>query len=302
MLTTLAHIPRLGRVPGKPPPPSAGCRARRWAVDTAALVLLLPWGSSGPALAEIDPHAVFTSRCGACHTVGHGDDVGPDLAGVTERHEREWLIPFIQSSQTVIQSGDPTARELYERFQQQKMPDHPYSAEDIGRILDYIEAGGPDALEPRVRPATEAGAKEIVEGRELFFGRRAFAAGGAACATCHSVGDRTKTLRGSLGGDLMGVYGRYHDRELTRALLLLDSAVMRELYRTRPLDDAEIFCIKAFLAHCEGAVDIEIPEGTATLQGSAGNLPLLGLPLAVILGLVGDGWHRRREQRRAGSV
>src|SRR3989475_739547 len=35
---------------------------------------------------------VFQSRCSACHTVGKGDTVGPDPAGVTTRRERSWQI------------------------------------------------------------------------------------------------------------------------------------------------------------------------------------------------------------------
>ena len=52
--------------------------------------------------------------CAACHTIGKGKLIGPDLKGVTERHERDWLYSFIRSSQTMIKNGDEVAVKLFE--------------------------------------------------------------------------------------------------------------------------------------------------------------------------------------------
>jgi protein SCO1/2 len=38
---------------------------------------------------------LFQSRCSACHTIGQGDRVRPDLAGVTTRRERAWLVCYL---------------------------------------------------------------------------------------------------------------------------------------------------------------------------------------------------------------
>src|ERR1043166_7153940 len=38
---------------------------------------------------------LFRSRCSACHTIGKGDGVGPDLAGVTTRRDRAWLTRYL---------------------------------------------------------------------------------------------------------------------------------------------------------------------------------------------------------------
>ena len=32
---------------------------------------------------------IFATHCAACHTIGHGDKIGPDLLGVTNVRERE---------------------------------------------------------------------------------------------------------------------------------------------------------------------------------------------------------------------
>lgn len=246
--------------------------------------------------ADFDAEAVFTTRCGACHTVGRGDDVGPDLAGVTERRDRDWLIPFIRSSQSVIASGDEVATELFERFGQTTMPDHPYSDEEIHLLLDYIEAGGPGDQVPRVRPAMDAVPEEVERGRRLFFGWEAFSAGGAACAHCHSVTGDGATL----GGDLQDVYTRYQDREITRALIQMVDPVMDEAYRHRPLTDEENFALKAFL--CRVSAGETSDEGQQRAQGGT-LVPWVGGSLALILVVLGDGrehWRRRNgEEDRA---
>src|SRR4051812_31211481 len=59
---------------------------------------------------------IFTTRCMACHTFGKGVKVGPDLKGVTERRQRAWLLKFIRSSQSVIDSGDEIATGLFAQF------------------------------------------------------------------------------------------------------------------------------------------------------------------------------------------
>lgn len=247
--------------------------------------------------ADFDPEAVFTARCGACHTVGRGDDVGPDLAGVTERRDRDWLVPFIRSSQSVIASGDEVATELFERFGQTTMPDHPYSDEEIHRLLDYIEAGGPGDRVPRVRPAIDASPEEVELGRRLFFGREGFSAGGAACADCHSVTGDGATLAGSLGGDLQDVYTRYQDREITRALIQMVDPVMDEAYRHRPLTDEENFALKAFL--CRVSAGETPDEGHQRAQGGT-FVPWAGVSLALLLVALGDG--REHWRRRNGSA
>ncbi len=39
---------------------------------------------------------IFATHCAACHTVGHGVKIGPDLQGVTNTRDRAWLLHFIQ--------------------------------------------------------------------------------------------------------------------------------------------------------------------------------------------------------------
>ena len=219
---------------------------RVFAWKVVGLCLLAALVTGGPAAADFSPETVWSSRCGTCHTVGEGDDVGPDLEGVTERREREWLVEFIQSPTSMISSGDEVAMALFEQFGGQKMPDHSYTPEEIDQRLDWIEAGGPEDPGPKVRAASTATAHERHMGRDLFFGARPFEAGGTACATCHTV-DRT-TVSSSLGGDLSRAFERYRDVELSRLLRGMGTPLMAEMYGRRPLTEEEAYCIKAFLA------------------------------------------------------
>ena len=83
--------------------------------------------------------------CKACHTIGGGKLIGPDLKGVNERHSEEWLIRFIRNSQEVIQSGDPVAVQLWEEYNKIPMPPNDMTDEEILAILDYIENYDTDA-------------------------------------------------------------------------------------------------------------------------------------------------------------
>src|SRR4051812_17969223 len=44
---------------------------------------------------------IFMNRCAACHNVNK-KLTGPALAGVDNRHNLDWIVRFVQSSQTVI--------------------------------------------------------------------------------------------------------------------------------------------------------------------------------------------------------
>jgi mono/diheme cytochrome c family protein len=201
-----------------------------------------------PALAAFDAAVAFDARCSTCHSVGRGVVVGPDLRGVSARHDGRWLRSFIRSSQSVIRSGDASAVALFRKFQR-VMPDHPLSDPEIDAVLAYIEAGGP-ASRPSVglRSADSATPREVAHGRDLFLGRVAFTNGGAACVHCHTAGAAHLLGGGSLASDLSRVSERYQDWGMHRALQHEDFPLMRRIYSGRALTEDEVFAVKAFLA------------------------------------------------------
>jgi protein SCO1/2 len=83
---------------------------------------------------------IFATHCAACHTIGHGDKIGPDLQGVTNQRERGWLARFISRPDKMIAAGDPVATELFRKYKQVNMPDLRLADVDINALIDYMQA------------------------------------------------------------------------------------------------------------------------------------------------------------------
>jgi cytochrome c2 len=89
-----------------------------------------------------DGGQLFKTNCGACHTVGKGKLVGPDLKGVQDRHNEEWLLKWVHSSQTLVKAGDKDAVKVFNDNSQIQMPDQSLSDNDVKAVLTYIKTGG----------------------------------------------------------------------------------------------------------------------------------------------------------------
>jgi protein SCO1/2 len=83
---------------------------------------------------------LFATRCAACHTIGHGDGIGPDLLGVTETRDRKWLFRFIQKPEELLSSHDPQATALFNKYKQVQMPNVRLGPEDVDVLISYIAA------------------------------------------------------------------------------------------------------------------------------------------------------------------
>jgi protein SCO1 len=85
---------------------------------------------------------LFATRCAACHTIGHGERIGPDLLGVTGIRDRSWLAHFIQKPDQMLAEKDPLATALYEQYKQVQMPNLRLGPEDTESLVAYLEAQG----------------------------------------------------------------------------------------------------------------------------------------------------------------
>lgn len=228
--------------------------------------------------AEADPsesRKIFTQRCMACHTFGKGVKIGPDLKGVTERRERTWLMRFIRSSQSVIASGDPIATELFQQFKQQQMPDWlDLSEAQIGDLLDWLAASGPDLPEGDSRPAATATVAELARGRRLFHGEERLASGGVACDGCHALANHDARAGGSLGPALSTIYSTYQDGALTQ--ILRRPCVPRQPESSAPafLTPTEAFALKAYLRQIAALSSKASPGRDAATSSEAAGAPL----------------------------
>ncbi len=81
-------------------------------MKSKALWILILIISELPLFAQ-NGENLFKTTCSACHTIGKGILIGPDLANVHMRREKQWIFSFIKSSQSVIKQGDATAVALF---------------------------------------------------------------------------------------------------------------------------------------------------------------------------------------------
>lgn len=94
---------------------------------------------------------LFQNGCMACHSIGGGDRIGPDLLGVTERRQRGWLEKFVLVPDEVLAAGDPLANELLKRYKGVRMPNLGLSREEVGDILAHIDTRTAEARDRQAK-------------------------------------------------------------------------------------------------------------------------------------------------------
>ena len=249
------------------------------AVLTAAVAGLPSMASAQQTAAQL--YAV----CGACHTVGGGTRVGPDLAGVSDRRTEEWLLAFIKSSQTQIRAGDPAATQLFAQFNRVIMPDQALSDDQIRSILAYIKDGGP-TVSRYTRPISPA---DIQHGQDLYQGLARLQNGGAACNSCHEVRNDAVIGGGILAKDLTNVFSRIGGNGVGQILGAAPFPVMERAYADSPLTPDEIHAMVAFLQHADSEGAFQQPRDYGWLLVLSGSGVFAGLLL--VYGLM---WMRRK--------
>lgn len=91
-----------------------------------------------PALASQGERLFTAKGCMACHTVGRGELVGPDLKGVTERRPLDWLRRFITQPSAMLRS-DSLAKQLLAQYKNVPMPDLPLRDTEVDALIHYLK-------------------------------------------------------------------------------------------------------------------------------------------------------------------
>jgi len=95
--------------------------------------------STEAASLNLDPgQYLFTKKCGACHTVGQGDKIGPDLLGVADARNRDWLMRKIQTPEQLLAEKDPITMALAEKYGHVTMPNLRIADEDANHLIGYL--------------------------------------------------------------------------------------------------------------------------------------------------------------------
>ena len=92
--------------------------------------------------APSDPGAMqgkanFESKCLACHSVGQGRKLGPDLAGVTKRRADAWLSRWLKSPEKMLET-DPDAKAMLKEYNNLPMPNQNLADAEIRQYLQYF--------------------------------------------------------------------------------------------------------------------------------------------------------------------
>ena len=100
----------------------------------------IPATASPDDPAALQGQMLFNTRCLACHTIGKGPAVGPDLRGVTERRSEAWITAWLRSPETML-ARDDTAKALLARFKV-PMPNQNLADADIQHLIRYFRWAG----------------------------------------------------------------------------------------------------------------------------------------------------------------
>lgn len=119
------------------------CTSPLLAQDDTQAAAATDAASTEEAPSNIDGQLLFERHCTQCHKIGERL-IGPNLAGITERRDMDWIIHFVQNSQEMIQAGDEYAVALFEEFNQVPMPPQPLNPSEVRAVIDYVEEASSD--------------------------------------------------------------------------------------------------------------------------------------------------------------
>ncbi len=105
------------------------------------VLVIFVLGSVENALAAAETgQQIYQSRCSACHTIGGGKTIGPDLAGVSSRREESWLIRQIKEPDRLLAEKDPIAIQLLQEANGIPMVPLGLTDADVSAVIEYLKS------------------------------------------------------------------------------------------------------------------------------------------------------------------
>ena len=99
--------------------------------------------ANAPKLRSIPPgEQLFRTRCATCHSITGTElenALGPDLLGVVQQREMNWLINWLRAPDQMLAEKDPIAMALYEKYDQLPMPNMRLNQQEVMDLLSYID-------------------------------------------------------------------------------------------------------------------------------------------------------------------
>ena len=262
-----------------------------------------------------DGEALFKANCAACHKI-KGRLVGPGLANIHKKRSEDWIISFVQSSQSLIKSGDADAIAIYEEYSKIQMPDQNLSNDQVQSIIAYISENSPqekatdagsqeDLTETTSEPVREPTEDDILKGENLFVGNMNLANGGPTCNSCHNITYDNVMTGGTLAKDLTEVHARMGNAGVKAILSSPPFPAMKQAYIGSPLTEDEIFQLTAFLNKVNEDKIYQHPRDFGQrmlLSGIIGALILMGIFPALWFRRKSNSVNKRIYDRQAKSL
>lgn len=147
----------------------------------------------------------------------------------------------------------------------------------IEAVAGYV-AGLAGSQSPTTPTSTAAPsgpvAGDAARGEDIFVGRAGLSGGGATCSSCHAAGPYGGA---SLGPDLTDAFSRLGgEAGLTGWLAAPPSVTMQPIFTTRPLTEAEVADLVAFLGSVNGTQPDRGPD-VMLIGGAIGLAVLFGV-------------------------
>ena len=232
---------------------------------------------------------LFGARCTACHNLGEGRKIGPDLLSVTTRRTPEWIRMFLASPGKAIDAGDPIATLLLQEANGVRMPDQDLAPGQITQLLELFAActqQGGCKPGPAIKLGIDGSEAEVLLGHDLALGVQRFSGGGPACTECHHFRGAALLGGGNVGPELTTSWGRLHDAGWAEKLLA--SPLEKKAYEGHDLSDAEKFALRAYFATLSKDGSRDPLNGDFFHFGALGALALLGAIGVTWVGRSGD--------------
>ena len=247
-----------------------------------AVLVTLPFVARGAvAPASATGAKLFLEVCAGCHSIGGGDQAGPDLIAAA-RLPRENL-------RTTVKRMEENAG--------------PLKPEQIEALVDLLK--DPDvkvriaaASAPAIEMSPERKAASASTGRRLFFGEAPLANRGSPCFACHSVAGRG----GNLAVDLTGVHARRGEAALLSTTEKPAFPLMKAAYAGRPVTSQEAYHLAAFFEESAAKIPAGATppaERTGALHGAATGLAVVVLAAVALVSRSRRGGVRSRMVRKS---
>ena len=96
----------------------SACPGKNSFAALGLLAMIIVLVTSGNVWAQEPGEQLFQSTCSACHSIGGGRLVGPDLAGVIDRRSQVWLeeFPLTEGDQAIHADPDGDGVENLQEF------------------------------------------------------------------------------------------------------------------------------------------------------------------------------------------